>query len=67
LGHRLRLEHLWRLGLLALVDLAVLAQLGAVVPELEETKEDCDDLRLLAESQCGEDERQAYNSTGQDL
>jgi hypothetical protein len=40
--HGLRLKHLGCRGLLALVDLAVLANLAAVIPEFEKTQEDCD-------------------------
>lgn len=40
--YRLRLEHLRRRRRLALVNLAVLADLAAVIPKFEETEEDCD-------------------------
>jgi hypothetical protein len=39
--HRLRLEHFRRCGLLALVDLAVLAKPAAIIPEFDETQKDC--------------------------
>lgn len=50
LGHRLCLEHLGRLGLLALVDLAVLAKPVAVVYDFHEAEKNCDNLGRLVGS-----------------
>lgn len=64
--HRLCLEHLWRLGLLALLDLGVLSKPHAVILQLEQAQHNGGNLLPLAESSKVLDVK-SYNAAGQHL